>query len=160
MLDAHRAASFGDNCNEWSDALLLQEADLLKADLKGQAAAVSKERRKHEQHSVRMLAASLDLAARYRVEGDEQTAHAELRGFKVATQINLSEAQAHSEAEEVIVTEIWILGGNANVACLSGTLLPEGLSVHLHSPKVRLRGLGARCPSGQMPCCCSVVPCA
>ena len=48
-----------------------------------------------------MLAASLDLAARYRVEGDEQTAHAELRGFKVATQINLSEAQAQTEAEEV-----------------------------------------------------------
>ena len=48
-----------------------------------------------------MLAASLDLAARYRVEGDEQTAHAELRGFKVATQINLSEAHAQSEAEEV-----------------------------------------------------------
>ena len=50
---------------------------------------------------MRMLAASLDLAARYRVEGDEQTAHVELRGFKVATQINLSEAQAQSEAEEV-----------------------------------------------------------
>ena len=55
-----------------------------------------------------MLAASLDLAARYRVEGDEQTAHAELRGFKVATQINLSEAHAQSEAEEVNLFYIFL----------------------------------------------------
>jgi hypothetical protein len=44
--------------------------------------------------SVRMLAAYLDLAARYKLEGGEQQAGVELRGMRVETQTNLAGGEA------------------------------------------------------------------
>lgn len=38
----------------------------------------------------------LSLCCSYKVEGDEQTAHAELRGLKLVTQINLGSSDAGS----------------------------------------------------------------
>ncbi|KAK9819963.1 hypothetical protein WJX72_004515 [[Myrmecia] bisecta] len=66
------------------------EADVLKPGPSRDLDKRSGEQAPEGPRAVRMLAAYLDLEACYKIEGDFQKAYAELRGFRIETQINLN----------------------------------------------------------------------
>lgn len=81
---------------------LMQEKEVMQT--KRSAADLSAIQADGKARSVRMLAAYMDLGARYKMVGKQQRASAELRGLRIETRVTLGEEKVTAPCASISVT--------------------------------------------------------